>query len=184
MRKSSVTALTSCLQPAVIEAANASWRRTIKASWIEAGSQTGSQRSPDSGDAKPRQATGKARSQPCRATRGNTQPRNENRLLSSRSRVRVAVGALRFRPRSGQVSLVGQVGDRALAIVGGVQVDECGPGRRVAHAFHQLAKVRARIGRERVPSMEPTLANYLQFIVEADGAVEVPISEARAGSGK
>jgi len=54
----------------------------------------------------------------------------------------------------------------------------------VAHAFHQLAKVRARIGRERVPSMEPTLANYLQFIVEADGAVEVPISEARAGSGK
>jgi hypothetical protein len=43
--------------------------------------------------------------------------------------------------------------DRPLAFVAGVQVRQCGAGRGVAHALHQLAQPGARACRQHVPGM-------------------------------
>src|SRR5207248_2705363 len=46
-----------------------------------------------------------------------------------------------------------RVSQRALTVVGGVQVDQRGPAGGVAHALHQLAQVRPSRGDQEVPGV-------------------------------
>lgn len=88
----------------------------------------------------------------------------------------------------GAGSLVDEVGDRALPIIGGVQVDERGPGGRVAHAVHQFTEVRARVGREGISGVAQVVKmragrTLLLYGLDPEAVVEVAVLHRLVGRG-
>ena len=52
-----------------------------------------------------------------------------------------------------------RVGQRVLTLTGGVQVDQRGAAGGVAHALHQLTKIRLRLGNQAVAGMAQVMSD-------------------------
>jgi len=83
-------------------------------------------------------------------------------------------------------NVANRIGDGALPVAGRVQVDESGPGAAMAHAFHQLPKVRARVRRQRVPGVSEIVEVHADQADRADrgqpcATVDVAVTHRRSG---